>query len=272
MELLCKVVLFCVSVKLIDCVTGDPFQVNMGYQPIQGRTSNTFPVMAQFPTYRNFIPKETNQPLLHIANGPNTNSNAMPENRQTSGNELTFDDFLDTWDDHFLDDREQFRAAAGRDEQTYPYPNPPAYGYPPGHNYGPSKPTAYTHPANSATPKISLLKPDLTELVRPVTSKVISKVNGLLGFILALLSGTVPQGLQLQGMKDLLINGVLQPLLAAKIGIKSLIAKLIVPVIALILINVEVLVTVWWLWEECPQSPTPAQETQTKPPQYNSYR
>lgn len=141
------------------------------------------------------------------------------------------------------------------------YPQAPSYGYGsanPSYNTPAPSASSYTPPAAPYTPPAAhsdpatkfLLKPDLTELIKPVTGKMAGKLSGLGGLALSLLGSG--KGLELTGIKDLLIDGILKPLLVAKGGLKALISKLSIPVIALILINVEVLITVWWLWEDCP--------------------
>ncbi|XP_034830709.1 uncharacterized protein [Maniola hyperantus] len=107
-----------------------------------------------------------------------------------------------------------------------------------------SPPTSIQHQSTGkATPKFNLME--------PVTTKMSSKMSGLMGLILTLL-GSGSDNLLMTGFKDVLIDGVIKPLLVAKGGLKMLISKLAIPVVALVLINVEVLITVWWLWDDCP--------------------
>ncbi|CAF4834710.1 unnamed protein product [Pieris macdunnoughi] len=87
--------------------------------------------------------------------------------------------------------------------------------------------------ADLIKPKFGLLEPSLK----------LNKLGSLLNFGLALLGGS--------GFKDTLINNILRPLLASKGALKTFIGKLSIPVVALILVNVEVLFVVWWLWEDC---------------------
>lgn len=107
----------------------------------------------------------------------------------------------------------------------------------------------------SKTPstKISFQNPDLANLLKPITIKAASTSSGLMDLVMTFLTSSSTQNLEMKGFKDLVINGIIKPLLVAKGGIKTLISKLTIPLIALILINLEVLVTVWWLWEDCPQ-------------------
>lgn len=150
-----------------------------------------------------------------------------------------------------------------------PYSRPPPdYGYPP-RGYWPAPsyhdnpyaylPPTYGHPSEPIAKPLSLLKklpeklPDLTSLVKPAATKVATKVSGLIGLVLSLLTGSAADDAELKGIKDLVINGIVKPLMAAKGGIKSLISKLAIPVIVLLLMNLEVLVLIWWLWEDCPE-------------------
>lgn len=135
------------------------------------------------------------------------------------------------------------------------YPQAPSYVYsspPPNYNTPAPSAPSYAPPASVHSDPATkfLLKTDLTELIKPVTGKTAGKLNGLLGLLSLFGSG---KGLELTGIKDLLIDGILKPLLVAKGGIKALIGKLSIPIVALILINLEVLITIWWLWEDCPE-------------------
>lgn len=172
--------------------------------------------------------------------------------------------------------------------------SPPSYGFTaPSSNYSPapapaspSYPPAVQHPPTSKFATISFGKPDLTPLIKPVapvgppvtlaaTSKVASKISGLISLVLTLLTGSSSDDFEMKGFKDIVINGIVKPLLLAKSGIKSLISKLTIPLISLLLINLEVLVTVWWLWEDCPESPkpvysySPTYQSPTPTPNYN---
>ncbi|KPJ02735.1 hypothetical protein RR46_09938 [Papilio xuthus] len=121
-----------------------------------------------------------------------------------------------------------------------------------------SSPSAYApsqskdiSPTKEPTAKVPFGGLDFTALLHPTTAKIASKATGLMDIILALLGvSSFPNG-EMKGFENLLVNGILRPLLVAKGGIKSLISKLTIPIVSLILINLEVLVTVWWLWEDC---------------------
>lgn len=197
-------------------------------------------------------------------------------------------------------DAKDSRAAA-RDYDYQPYPHqpsygypprpsyPPAYGFPPSYgsygSYGPSAssyhepPYAYVpptvaHPPATVKPVLKPLVEKLPDLVKPFATKVAGKFSGLIGLVLSLLTGSITGDTELGGFKDLVINGIVKPLLVAKGGLKSLISKLSIPVISLLLINLEVLITVWWLWDDCEKVPVhPAPYPYPKPAySYNSYR
>lgn len=216
----------------------------------------------------------------------------VPEMEKSSNQNMTFDEFMEILNEvsHQSPNMEEellrHRAAVstGRDNnQAYPTLPRPMGGYS-RPNYGPpatyheaTAPASHTQPS-SAQPKISLLKPDLSSLMAPLTTKVSSKFGGLMSLIFSLLSSSSSSGSQFSGLKDILIEGIIKPVFAAKGGLKALISKLTIPLIALLLINVEVLITIWWLWEECPvYSPEPApysptySKTSSKPTYNNSY-
>lgn len=268
MEVTYETVLFLSAIQISLCAYEEPMFV----QPLQLRSANSFPVMAQFPNNGNFVPQQSpQQMLIHRNNHPS--GMAMSEKHREPEN-LTFKEIIEAFNEAAQQKEDDEFRAAGQDESTYSYSHPASYGYPTGSNYGPApsayhKPAPYTPPATSVSAKIPLLKPDLFDLMKPVTTKVTSKMSGLVGLVLSLLTGAVPAGLELKGFKDLLINGILKPLFVVKGGIKALIAKLAVPVISLLLINLEVLITVWWLWEECPEKvPTYPDKPSSD---YNSY-
>lgn len=120
-------------------------------------------------------------------------------------------------------------------------------------------PTSIEHQTSKALPKFNFLE--------PVTGRMSSKVNGLMGLVLTLL-GSGSDNLVMKGFKEVIIDGILKPLMLAKGGIKVLISKMTIPLISLLLINVEVLITMWWLWDDCPQ-PQPSQPYYQSPSNYN---
>ncbi|XP_063362103.1 uncharacterized protein LOC134651051 [Cydia amplana] len=216
---------------------------NYEYQPItnilevpqipeQRNIRQLQPSPPKVPTDTSLIRKNLNSEINDIIES----LNQLTENRMTENR---------------MDENQESRAAERADE--YGLYHRPSYGYPPSpQNYGPWSPSYVPQYKHELSPKLSLLKPDL--LVKPVATKAASKISGLIELVLALLSGSAPNDWELKGFKDIVINGIVKPLLTAKGGLKSLISKLSIPVISLLLINLEVLITIWWLWEEdCPQ-------------------
>ncbi|XP_047995644.1 uncharacterized protein LOC125233624 [Leguminivora glycinivorella] len=244
--------------------------------PEQRNSRQLQPSPPKVPTDTSHITKNLNSEINDIIES----LNQLTENRMTENR---------------MDENMEARAAERADE----YGHRLSYGYPSSpQNYGPWSPSYVPQYKHEQTPKLSLLKPDL--LVKPVATKAASKISGLIELVLALLSGSASNDLELKGFKDIVINGIVKPLLTAKGGLKSLISKLSIPVISLLLINLEVLITIWWLWEEdCPQPvyhhpsygyapkpsyhatsyPTPSYPTQSYPSQsypssynYNPYK
>lgn len=286
-------VLNLISVSI--CVLGDAVAVF----PHEARSANQFQYITPFqqfqPMYRNAIPQglfmidepvlpqgsmehdELVQPILHTGA---VNPPPVPERPLDGPNFAVLKKSR-------LAEEDQFRAAKG--SYDYPahgsgsFPSAPSYGYSPPatpSNYSPpASPSSYSPPAAPAAPSYApapahhpalnkfSFKPDLSSLIKPVTTKAAGKVSGLISLVLSLLSGS-GENLEFKGFKEILINGIVKPLLVAKGGLKSLISKLTIPLISLLLINLEVLITVWWLWEECPES-KPTYEY-AKPPS-NSY-
>lgn len=152
---------------------------------------------------------------------------------------------------------DKFKLSSSR--PSYPsYPSVPSFdSWTPAihdsvNTYAPT--TSIQHQSSKATPKFNVLE--------PITTKMSSKASGLMGLILSLL-GSGSDNLLTKGFKDVLIDGVIRPLLVAKGGLKVLISKLSIPVVALVLVNVEILLVVWWLWwDDCPQ------QQQHPPPAY----
>lgn len=265
-------VTFFISLLLRRLVFGHTGDTMMFYSPYETRANNFLgPLNPSYQYYqpmsRNAFPPPQSQ-ILH------KHPDAILTDHHDQHN-FTINDLLDTINEAHKEEPENFKAVT-RDYDYMPYPGSNQMTYSPPNNspkpgYGSSQPSSYTPPAShhTAPPKFSLFKPDLANiLMKPVTTKVASKVSGLLSLVLTLLTGSAPDDLEVQGFKDIVINGILKPLLIAKGGIKSLISKLAIPVISLLLINLEVLVTVWWLWDECPeQKPT----YNYVKPEYNSY-
>ncbi|XP_031765344.2 uncharacterized protein LOC116412990 [Galleria mellonella] len=242
----------------------------------------------QFPVVNRNSMGVPRQAVLHT-NTAGAQPKPTSRERNSTPNNLTFSDLINAFNELAENEETEHARAFSRDYEYTPYAyRPQPYVYPPRPNYGQSVPPAYTsqheasYPLPSPPPaaplshhslsKISLLKPGL-DLVKPVTGKVASKVSGLVGLILGLLTGSSADDTELKGFKDIVINGIVKPLLLAKGGIKMLISKLTIPLIALLLINLEVLVTVWWLWEDCPAPvPVPPPYPYPKPAyKYNQY-
>lgn len=241
---------------------------------------------------QNSVPQ---QQILHTSSQvPIRTTTEKPFKR---GHNITFNDLIEALNQVSENEEPASKSrAAGRDYENSPYPTAPypsysrPYGsYPLRPSYGPyappyqpaapyqpappyQPPAAYLPPTSVHHTAPKTLKPELTSFLKPVTTKVASKVSGLIGLVLSLLTGSAPDDLEMKGFKDIVINGIVKPLLIAKGGIKSLISKLTIPVISLLLINLEVLITIWWLWEECPEPVHPPAYSYPKPSyNYNSY-
>uniref|UniRef100_A0A2A4JYH6 Uncharacterized protein n=1 Tax=Heliothis virescens TaxID=7102 RepID=A0A2A4JYH6_HELVI len=231
--------------------------------------------------------QEIRQRPRQILHTSDINQEQMPVVEHRSKQNMAVGEFVDAINKEAIRREEEFQrarttAAAGRDDNSgYPtLPRPMGYPKP---NYAPSatyhEPSNLTPVAPPATvePKSSLPKLDFSSLLTPISTKVASKSSGLLSLILSLFSGSSSG---LSGLKDGIIEGIIKPLLVAKGGIKALISKLSIPLISLLLINLEVLITVWWLWEEeCPSKfpepiPSYKKPNSSSPPpyNYNSYR
>ncbi|KAF9417187.1 hypothetical protein HW555_005698 [Spodoptera exigua] len=169
-------------------------------------------------------------------------------------------------------------ATAGReDSPAYPtLPRPVGYrpDYTPPPNYHESASLVPHIQPSSAQPKTSLL--NLSSVLSPAGSNGggSGNLSGLLNLVFSLFGGS--SGWNMNGLQGGIVEGIIKPLMKAKGGIKALISKLSIPMISLMLINLEVLVTIWWLWEECP-SPMPEpspnySKASTHSYNYNSYR
>ncbi|XP_047024583.1 uncharacterized protein LOC124633414 [Helicoverpa zea] len=241
------------------------------------------------PPYTRF--QETRPIPRQVLHTSDLNKKQVPLMENRSKQNMSLGEFVDAINRVSQESRrreEEFQrprtiAAAGREDNSgYPtLPRPTGYPKP---NYAP--PATYHEPSNLAPvappaivePKSSLDKLDFSSLLTPISTKVASKSSGLLSLILSLFSGSSSG---LSGLKSGIIEGIIKPLLVAKGGIKALISKLSIPLLSLLLINLEVLITVWWLWEEeCPKFPEPVPSyskptTSSSPPPYNynnSYR
>lgn len=154
-----------------------------------------------------------------------------------------------------------YRAYPG----LYPLLNSAAYGSTQDYQ----KPASTAIEPESLIPKSASGKSGLSTLFKPATTKMTSKVSGLLSLILGLFSGSSSDGLEMNGIIDLILNGIVKPLLVAKGGLKTLMSKLTIPLLSLFLINLEVMVTIWWLWEDCEAAKPYAPIRQYQKPSYN---
>lgn len=259
------------SVRLVYGYPGDTVMLLPPYEMQTADSYSSYPYPSQFQANR-----QKPRQVLHnmVQRNP---PQALITEKPIEQN-MNFGEFLEALNEvsHHKEDefqRPRTAAAAGRDDNPSYSSRPMGYSRP---NYAP--PATYNEtpalvpspPPTSAQPKLSLLKPDLSSLLTPVATKAPGKLNGLLSLLFSLLTGG-SSGLQLTGLKDILIEGIIRPLLIAKGGIKALISKLSIPVISLLLINLEVLITVWWLWEECPAKlePTPSYSKPAEPTSYS---
>ncbi|XP_049869360.1 uncharacterized protein LOC126369110 [Pectinophora gossypiella] len=267
MELTCFAVFVSFLIKLALCVPEDPVMYLPSFEvrPVD-MNSRMYP----FTNAHNqrLMPQ---QRILHTAPGSAHQSRPMEAVAERADehddHNFTVNDIVEALNviaEH-TDEHPETRGAKKEFGFPQPLPSPPT-SYPPYQRpYGATQPQGYgsyaqTQPAYhepTYTPQVhaapKTVKPLLSGLLKPVSTKVASKLSGLLGLVLALFSGSSSNGLAAGGLKDIIIDGIIKPLLIAKGGIKSLISKLSIPVISLLLINVEVLITIWWLWEECPE-------------------
>lgn len=123
-------------------------------------------------------------------------------------------------------------------------------------------PTIVPEPTNKTSPKFSLIE--------SVTAKTSSKMSGLMELVFALLGSGSNNNFIMRGLRDVVLNGILKPLMATSGGIKILVSKLSIPIISLLLINVEILAVVWWLWDDCPASEPPQPSTPTSSSLFSS--
>ncbi|XP_039754562.1 uncharacterized protein LOC120629635 [Pararge aegeria] len=221
----------------------------------------------------NFPPRAYHVPQQQIIHTGAMQSQPVPtaEKVETENSSFSFNGFLNAMNEFSgLNEGENQKSRAANqvdDVNKYKLPSPNGY---PRQNFDSWTPTIhdsasiYTPPTliqhqstSKASPKFNLLE--------PVTTKMSSKMSGLMGLVLALL-GSGSDNLLMKGFKEVLIDGIIRPLLVAKGGLKVLISKLSIPLFSLVLINLEVLITVWWLWDDCPQpQPMPYQPAYLQP-------
>jgi hypothetical protein len=262
----------------VYCAPGDPV---MFLPPLEVRTVNSdqpFSFVDNQTPNRNIPVPMALQPIQPQVQQPNpqmmsqepitANSNSSPfslsklENGSIDNNNFTFNDLLNAFSESG-DKREVHEISRAAENPRHPDYRAP-YGYQ-GNPYGygtfgyKDSPLSYLHPGtvhySAPTPHPKLKDP--TSLVTPAVTKIANKISGVISFLLSLLTGSSTNSTEISSLKDLIVNGVIKPLLIAKGGLKTLISKLAIPVIALLLINVEVFITIWWLWEDCPASTPP---------------
>ncbi|CAB3224040.1 unnamed protein product [Arctia plantaginis] len=269
-------ILLLVLLKFLP-VFGYPGETIMLMPPFEVRTVDKYPVSSQFSTSRNS--QRPQQKILHTNGDPPLSTSTY----NNPNHETSFHDYIEDFNTIQAHTKErealQFRAdnmERNSNDSAYraypgPYPllNSPGYGSTQDYR----KPTSAPIAPEALIPKAASVKLGLPTLLKPVSTKMTSKVSGLLNLILALFSGSSTDGLEMNGLTDLVINGIVKPLLVAKGGIKSLMSKLTIPLISLFLINLEVLVTIWWLWEDCdtPKPSAPIRPYQKPSYNYNTY-
>ncbi|XP_023943454.2 uncharacterized protein LOC112049689 [Bicyclus anynana] len=215
----------------------------------------------------NFPPRAYHVPQQQIIHTGAMQSQPVPnaEKVQTENTSFSYNRFLDAVNDISGKNGEEYQMrSANQVDDVSKYKIPPTDGYA-RPNFDSWVPTIhdtasiYTpiqHQSSKASPKFSLLEP---------VSKMSGKMSGLMELIFALL-GSSSNNLLTKDFKDILIEGIIKPMFVVKGGIKVLISKLSIPLVALVLINVEVLVTVWWLWDDCQkQQPQPYQPYYPQP-------
>ncbi|CAK1547110.1 unnamed protein product [Leptosia nina] len=161
------------------------------------------------------------------------------EGKSAHDEKVTFDNFFDSVNDVTNQQDSRSRAATKFAPTTFSKPltyHKPSYT---------SWPSSIYHEPTLAPMDTDFLKPKFGLLESGI--KTPNKLGSLLHLGFALLGGS--------GFKETLINNILRPLLASKGALKSFIGKLSIPIVALVLVNVEILFVVWWLWEECPEVP-----------------
>lgn len=240
----------------IFCVTGDT--VNY-YQPFEYRSvPGDMRANVLSPQNSNIFPQPNHVRRQQITRTNSMQSQRMPstEKLQSQDSDYSFKGILHELNHLAEDENRKLHASyrsdfspnddnqlsEGPSRQTYntwtqPFKSPTAF----------EAPTSIEEKTSTVLPKFNFLE--------SITTKTSSKLSGLMGLLLSFLnSGS--NNLVMKGFKEVIINGILKPLMVAKGGIKVLISKLTIPVISLLLINVEVLITVWWLWDDCPYSQT----------------
>ncbi|CAG4980091.1 unnamed protein product [Colias eurytheme] len=237
---------------LTICTYGDPGTlrtIEMQNLPMENeRHMASFPNTIYYPNMYSVPYEQSN--LMQAKSAPRTES-------QESKSSTTFNDFVDAVND--LTDNDEYpqhpqSRVASKFVTPITFNKPLKYTFDKP-NYVPWSPNIYQDTPNVLGPPAihtdKLWKPrfGLFDSGSP------NKLGGLLNLGLALLGGS-----DLKGLKDTFIHSILKPLFVAKSSLKAIISKLAVPVLALVLVNVEILFVVWWMWEDCPEV-KPAEST-----------
>lgn len=266
------------SVRLIYAYPGDNVML---VPPFEMRAVDPYLTNSQ-PQYQPHFQANVQQHgFNNIINHKRTSQIPTAETR--SNQNLTFGEFMGALNEESRQSQLSMQelkglrptAPAGReDNPAYPtLPRPvgyrPEFAPPPNYHEGAS---LVPHiPPSPAQPKTSLL--NLSGL-SPASSNGSGNLSGLLNLVFSLFGGS--SGWNMSGLQGGIVEGIIKPLMKAKGGIKALISKMSIPMISLLLINLEVLVTIWWLWEECPSplpEPTPNySKASSHSYNYNSYR
>lgn len=296
--------------KTVSCVQGEPvvyfppFELRavrpVGNRNIQNAHIQAVPAEINHRTIETEEAIPTTVPVQPASPIPQVESHEKPKNDTISVHNLL--KALGINEEEKNKPNDQKRAASGRDYEYPPYLQPPSeYGYPSRGYWPPSQyqdnsyayvPPTYGQHLSPPVPKNQFLNhvPERTTeshgVEKSLSSKVAGKVSGIIGLVMALLTGSTPDDFEIKGVKDLVINGIVKPLMLAKGGIKSLISKLSIPLIVLLLVNLELLILIWWLWEDCQVKTTTTHHTVNpiypyerpapvygyNPPAYNPYR
>lgn len=249
-------------------ITGDP---SKSYEPFEYRS---FPIDIRAKTLSfpnsNISPHSNHATRQQIIHTSAMQSHPVPnvEKHGAKNSEFSFSDYQGMnglSEEHHQNLREMFRDFVhnhfpnnGKARQSYdvwtsrPFQESSTY----------VMPTTEPEPTNKTSPKSSLIE--------SVTTKMSSKMSGLMELVFALLGSGSNNNFIMRGLRDVVLNGILKPLMATSGGIKMLVSKLSIPIILLLLINVEILAVVWWLWDDCPASEPPQPSTPTSSSSFSS--
>ncbi|XP_022830522.1 uncharacterized protein LOC111359286 [Spodoptera litura] len=270
------------SVRLIYAYPGDNVMLMPPFEMRAVDPYLTNPPVQYQPHFQASVPQQHG--FNNVINHKRNSQIPMAETR--SNQNLTFGEFMGALNEESRQSQLSMQelkglrppATAGRDDgSAYPtLPRPVGYRpeYAPPANYHEGASLVPHTPPSTAQPKTSLL--NLSSVLSPASSNGNGSGNlsGLLNLVFSLFGGS--SGWNMSGLQGGIVEGIIKPLMKAKGGIKALISKMSIPMISLMLINLEVLVTIWWLWEECPSplpEPTPNfSKASSHSYNYNSYR